>query len=138
LTPALSALLLKKEQKKGRFFQLIEAIIDRATHGYVAVVRRVVRLRVVMVLLFFLTLGATVWVYRSVPSAFLPDEDQGYFIILLQGPEGASLEYTSNIGKQVEQVLRTEKDIASAFTVGGFSFSGAAPDRGLLFVQVQP
>src|SRR4030095_904878 len=138
LTPALSALLLKKEQKKGRFFQLIEAIIDRATHGYVAVVRRVVRLRVVMVLLFLLTLGATVWVYCTVPSAFLPDEDQGYFIILIQAPEGASLEYTSNIGKQIEQVLRPEKDVASAFTVGGFSFSGASPNRGILFVRLKP
>src|SRR4029453_6226481 len=120
LTPALSALLLKKEEKKGRFFQLIEAIIDRATPGFVAVVRRVVRLRIVMVLLFLLMLVATVWVYRTVPSAFLPDEDQGYFIILIQAPEGASLEYTSNIGKQIEQVLRPEKDVASAFTVGGF------------------
>ena len=138
LTPALSALLLKKEGKKGRFFRLVEAIIDRATHGYVAVVRRVVRQRVVMVLLFLLMLGATVWVYRTVPSAFLPDEDQGYFIILIQAPEGASLEYTSNIGKQIEQVLRPEKDIASAFTVGGFSFSGASPNRGLLFVRLKP
>ena len=72
------------------------------------------------------------------PSAFLPDEDQGYFIILIQAPEGASLEYTSNIGKQVEQVLLTEKDIASAFTVSGFSFSGASPNRGLLFVRLKP
>ncbi len=138
LTPALSALLLQKEKEKGRFFRLIEAMIDRGTHVYVAVVRRVVRMRVLMVLLFILTLGATVWVYRTVPSAFLPDEDQGYFIIQVQAPEGASLEYTSNIGKQVEQVLRTEKDIASAFTVGGFSFAGASPNRGLLFVRLKP
>jgi HAE1 family hydrophobic/amphiphilic exporter-1 len=139
LTPALSALLLKKEGKKGRFFGFIEAIIERATHGYVAVIRRVVRQRVVMVVLFLLMLGATVWVYRTVPSAFLPDEDQGYFIVLIQAPEGASLEYTSNIGKQVEQLLITEKrDVASAFTVGGFSFSGASPNRGILFVRLKP
>ncbi len=105
LTPALSALLLKKEGKKGRFFGFIEAIIERSTHGYVAVIRRVVRQRVVMVALFLLMLGATVWVYRTVPSAFLPDEDQGYFIVLIQAPEGASLEYTGNIGREVEKVL---------------------------------
>ena len=78
------------------------------------------------------------WVYRTVPTAFLPDEDQGYFIIQMQAPEGASLEYTSNIGKQAEQVLRTEPDVAAAFTVGGFSFSGASPNRGLLFVRLKP
>ena len=78
------------------------------------------------------------WVYRTVPSAFLPDEDQGYFIIQIQSPEGASLEYTTNIGKQIEQVLRTEKDVAAAFNIGGFSFAGASPNRGLVFVRLKP
>ena len=72
------------------------------------------------------------------PQAFLPDEDQGYFIAQIQAPEGASLEYTSNVARQVEAVLAKEKDIASAFSVMGFSFSGASPNRGLLFIRLKP
>src|SRR5262249_57132118 len=100
LTPALSALLLKKEGKKGAFFRGVEWVITTGTHGYVALARTVVRFRWVMVALFIATIGATVLVYRSVPTAFLPDEDQGYFIIQVQAPEGASLEYTSNVCRQ--------------------------------------
>ncbi len=138
LTPALSALLLRKEQKKGGFFRFFERIIDAGTHGYVRVEKVAVRFRWVMVLLFMATLGLTAWVYRAVPTAFLPDEDQGYFIIQIQAPEGASLEYTGNIGRQAEKLLATEKDIAAVFTVGGFSFSGASPNRSILFVRLKP
>jgi hydrophobic/amphiphilic exporter-1 (mainly G- bacteria), HAE1 family len=83
-------------------------------------------------------LGLTYWVYMRVPQAFLPDEDQGYFIAQIQAPEGASLEYTSNVARQAEAVLAREKDVASAFTVGGFSFSGASPNKGILFIRLNP
>ena len=138
LTPALSALLLRKEHKKGGFFRFFERIIDAGTHGYVRVEKLAVRHRWVMVLLFMATLGLTAWVYRAVPTAFLPDEDQGYFIIQIQAPEGASLEYTGLVGRQAEKLLATENDIAAVFTVGGFSFSGASPNRSILFVRLKP
>jgi hydrophobic/amphiphilic exporter-1 (mainly G- bacteria), HAE1 family len=138
LTPALSALLLKKESKKGVFFRFFERLIEGGTHLYITLEHRVVRLKWAMVLLFLGVIGLTVWVYQQVPTAFLPDEDQGYFIVQIQAPEGASLEYTNGIGRQVEQVLVHEKDIASAFTVAGFSFSGASPNRGILFVRLKP
>src|SRR4029077_8701402 len=78
------------------------------------------------------------WVYRIVPTAFLPDEDQGYFIAQIQAPEGASLEYTIGIGRQAGKVFAAEKDIAALFTVGGFSFSGASPNRAILFARLKP
>jgi hydrophobic/amphiphilic exporter-1 (mainly G- bacteria), HAE1 family len=138
LTPALSALLLRKEPKKNAFFRGVEWVIDTGTHAYVATARAVIRIRWVMVLLFIATIGATVWVYKSVPTAFLPDEDQGYFIIQVQAPEGASLEYTSNVCRQAEKILLTEPDIAAAFTVTGFSFSGASANRAILFLRLKP
>jgi HAE1 family hydrophobic/amphiphilic exporter-1 len=138
LTPALSALLLKKEPKKNAFFRGVEWVIGTGTRAYVATARGVIRIRWVMVLLFIATIGATVWVYKSVPTAFLPDEDQGYFIIQVQAPEGASLEYTSNMCRQAEKILLTEPDLAAAFTVTGFSFSGASPNRAILFIRLKP
>ena len=138
LTPALSALLLRPEREKGRFFKLFERAIERGTHGYVHVLQRAVKVRWAMLVLFVGALGLTWWVYSVVPQAFLPDEDQGYFIAQIQAPEGASLEYTTKVGRQVEAVLAKEPAIISAFTVGGFSFSGASPNRGILFIRLRP
>jgi HAE1 family hydrophobic/amphiphilic exporter-1 len=138
LTPALSALLLKREGEKRGFFRLFERGVEWGTHRYVAIIHRAMRVRWAMLGLFVLALGATYWVYQAVPQAFLPDEDQGYFIAQIQAPEGASLEYTSQIGRQVEALLVKEKDIAAAFTIGGFSFSGASPNRGILFIRLKP
>ncbi len=138
LTPALSALLLKREGEKRGFFRLFERGVEKVTHAYVVIVQRAMRVRWAMLGLFVLALGATYWVYQVVPQAFLPDEDQGYFIAQIQAPEGASLEYTSQIGRQVEALLVKEKDIAAAFTIGGFSFSGASPNRGILFIRLKP
>jgi HAE1 family hydrophobic/amphiphilic exporter-1 len=138
LTPALSALLLRRESSKGAFFTFFEKVIESGTYFYTRLVSRAIRVRWAVALLFVLALGLTAWVYRLVPQSFLPDEDQGYFIAQIQAPEGASLEYTSLIARQVEAILAKEKDIASAFTVGGFSFSGASPNRGLLFIRLKP
>jgi HAE1 family hydrophobic/amphiphilic exporter-1 len=138
LTPALSALLLKREGEKRGFFRFFERVVDRGTHVYVGVLKRAVAARWAMLVLFLLALGLTFWVYRSVPQAFLPDEDQGYFIAQIQAPEGASLEYTSRVAREAEAILAKQPEIASAFTVGGFSFSGASPNRGILFIRLKP
>ncbi|HET7216713.1 MAG TPA: multidrug efflux RND transporter permease subunit [Vicinamibacterales bacterium] len=139
LTPALSALLLERSSHhKGRFFTFFERLIDAATRGYVHVLRGSLRLRWVVVLIFVGTLGLTYWMYRVVPQAFIPEEDPGYFIIQVQGPAGASLEYTGNIARQAEAIILKDPDVLALFSVMGFSFSGAAPNQGLMFVRLKP
>lgn len=71
------------------------------------------------------------------PSAFVPDEDEGYFISVIQAPPGASLEYTTHIATQAEVILFKDPDIRAAFSVAGFSFSGAAPNNGLIFTRLK-
>ena len=90
-----------------------------------------------MAVVFVLSLGATWWVYRAVPGAFVPAEDEGYFITIVQAPSGASIEYTTNIMKQVEQIYFKQPEIAGVFSVAGFSFSGAASNSGLMFAQAE-
>jgi HAE1 family hydrophobic/amphiphilic exporter-1 len=139
LTPALSALLLDRAHVgKGMFFSRVERVISAGTRGYVALLGRAMRVRWAVVLLFVVGLGATAWLYRTVPQAFVPEEDAGYFITVVQAPSGASLEYTSNVMRQVEEILRRDPDIESAFAVMGFSFSGAAPNQGLIFASLKP
>ena len=65
--------------------------------AYARVIHGVLRLRYVMLVLFVVGLTATVLVYRAVPTAFVPEEDQGYLIIQVQSPQGASLEYTKTV-----------------------------------------
>jgi len=137
-TPALSALLLAKESHThGRFFTAVNRVIEGGTTGYVRVLKRALDLRPLMLGLFALGLLGTWWLFRIVPSAFVPDEDEGYFISVVQAPAGASLEYTTNVAKQAEAVLFEDPDIMAAFSVVGFSFSGAAPNNGLIFTRLK-
>jgi hydrophobic/amphiphilic exporter-1 (mainly G- bacteria), HAE1 family len=137
-TPALSALLLDKETHAHRgFFNLVNRLIDGGTNLYVRTVRGALRVWPVMLVLFALALGATWWVNKSVPSSFVPDEDEGYFITILQAPAGASLEYTTNIAKQAEGIMLAQPEVAAVFSVAGFSFSGSAPNQGLMFTRLK-
>jgi len=137
-TPALSALLLAKESHThGRFFTAVNRVIEGGTTGYVRLLKRALDRRPLMLGLFALGLLGTWWLFRTVPSAFVPDEDEGYFISVVQAPAGASLEYTTNVAKQAEAVLFKDPDIMAAFSVVGFSFSGAAPNNGLIFTRLK-
>jgi hydrophobic/amphiphilic exporter-1 (mainly G- bacteria), HAE1 family len=139
LTPALSALLLRRgsELGKGAVFSRIEAVISGGTRLYVDIVRRLMPLRWAVVGVFVLMLGLTWWVYLIVPQAFVPEEDQGYFITVIQAPSGASLEYTSDVARQAEEILLKTPEIAGVFSVMGFSFSGAASNQGLIFAPLK-
>src|SRR6185503_7755326 len=138
LTPALSALLLGHVEKpKGAFFRVVNRVIDGGTSGLVALLRGLIRVRALVVLVFLALLGATYWVYRTVPSGFVPDEDQGYVMVLVQGPPGASLDYTMNIVRQTEQILMKMPDTKQMFAAGGFGFTGTAPNQGILFAQLK-
>ena len=137
-TPALSALLLDKESHThGRFFTMVNRVIDGGTAWYVGLVRRLVTLRVPMVGLFLAALAATVMVYRAVPTSFVPEEDEGYFITIIQAPAGASLEYTGEVARQAEEILLAQPEVAAVFSVAGFSFSGSAPNQGLMFTRLR-
>ncbi|MCA1560921.1 MAG: efflux RND transporter permease subunit [Acidobacteria bacterium] len=139
LTPALSALLLDRAgHGKGRFFSGVERVISTGTRAYVATLKRVVSVRWAVVALFVVALALTWWVYRIVPRAFVPEEDAGYFISIVQAPSGASLEYTGGVARQAEQILMGVPEVGGVFSVMGFSFSGAAPNQGLIFASLKP
>jgi HAE1 family hydrophobic/amphiphilic exporter-1 len=141
LTPALSALLLKgghAQTGKGPIFGTFERFVKSGTDFYVGLVHRLMRVRWAVVAVFVVALGLTVLAYRWVPQSFVPEEDQGWFMTVIQAPAGSSLEYTSNIGKQAEKILMETPEVLAVFGVTGFSFSGAAPNQGIMFVALRP
>src|SRR5208283_4377922 len=96
------------------------------------------QLRYLLLLLFFAGLGATVWVYQHVPTGFIPQEDQGYLLAIVQAPPGSSLAYTTALADRAEAILATNSDINGSFSVMGFGFSGASSNAGVMFVSTKP
>ncbi|MGH9466736.1 MAG: efflux RND transporter permease subunit [Terriglobales bacterium] len=139
LSPALSALLLRhKPEGQMIVWRWINHGIAAFTHGYKRWLGTLIRWRYLVGILFLCALGATAWVYETVPNSFLPSEDTGNFYLLVQAPPGASLTYTEGVEKQAGAILAREPDVAGAFGVAGFSFSGAASNEGMMFVSLQP
>ncbi len=138
LAPALAAMLLDKESHThGRFFTGFNRVVEKGTNAYVRLVRGALRLRYVMLLLFVGGLLATYTIFRMVPSSFVPQEDEGYLMCIVQAPAGASLEYTTEIAKKAEKIIYADQDVAAAFSILGFSFSGAAPNNGMIFIRLK-
>ena len=139
LTPALSALLLRRGAEHGKgFFAPIEAAIRRGTDGYVYILRRLMRVRWAVVGAFVVSLGLTWMAYQWVPRAFVPEEDQGWFMTIIQAPAGSSLQYTADVAREAEKVMMATPEVQSVFSVVGFSFSGSAPNQGLIFASLHP
>lgn len=142
LTPALSAMLLRpthhSEGWLGRVFDRINRFIDGTRRAYERSLTFLGRFKSVVIGLFIVTLLFTGWLYLKVPQAFLPEEDQGYFITIFQAPEGVSLNYTGKAMNQVEQEILKDPEVLGTFTVGGFSFSGSTANSGLIFATLKP
>ena len=139
LTPSLSALLLGREHaEKNWFFKRVDRVLAAIASGYVRALRTFLRFEAVALILFAAGLGLAFFVFRQVPQGFVPNEDQGYLIVAIQSPTGASLEYTRNIGTQVTAITKNFPEIEGTFSVAGFSFGGNAPNAGLVFLTLRP
>lgn len=139
LTPALSALLLRHTgKKKNPLFRGIDALIRSGTHGYTGLLRKLEHAKLAVFAVFILGLAAAGYIYKKVPTSFVPDEDQGYLMALVQTPEGASLEYTTAITRQAAGILSQNHDIVGVFAMPGFSFTGVAPNRAMIFANLRP
>lgn len=139
LTPALAGLLLRHtDRRKNAMFRGFNTVIVQITRGYRKMLSSLEHHMVVVAIMFVAGLALTYFVYTRVPTSFVPDEDQGYFITLVQTPSGASLETTTNVCNQASRIISRNKDVEGVFSVPGFSFNGAAPNRGLLFTNLKP
>jgi hydrophobic/amphiphilic exporter-1 (mainly G- bacteria), HAE1 family len=97
----------------------------------------VIRWKYVALVGFVGALGAAAFLYLTTPQGFIPEDDQGYLMVIVQAPQGASLDYTQEICKQVEQIVSQVPDVSGAFTIVGFSFSGSASNRAIVFLNLK-
>jgi HAE1 family hydrophobic/amphiphilic exporter-1 len=139
LAPALAAIFLAGPHGgKWWWLRKFDQGVTAMTRGYQALLHHFLDYKFVMALVFLIGLGLTYVVFTRVPTGFVPDEDQGYFIIVIQAPSGASLEYTKAIGKQIAGMLANVPEAEGTFSIAGFSFAGAAANQGLIFVPLKP
>ncbi len=138
LTPTLSALLLgRTERPRNAFFRGVNTGIDRLRRFYHASLGGLLRFRFAIIALFFVALAMTGLLFKSTPTGFTPDEDQGYFIVTLQAPEGSSIDYTERVTKRVEAIIRSRPEVVRIFDVIGFGFSGNGPNKATMFVLLK-
>jgi HAE1 family hydrophobic/amphiphilic exporter-1 len=154
LSPALSAIFLRGEEDRPRqldflhvapvsrlfawFIHSADAQISWLAATYAKSIHVALRLRNVLLVIFFAGLGATVWIYRHVPTGFIPQEDRGFLMVIVQAPPGSSLAYTAALSDRAEAIIGQDPDIAGAFSVIGFSMAGSASNTGMMFVSTTP
>ncbi|MFN7132005.1 MAG: efflux RND transporter permease subunit, partial [Myxococcales bacterium] len=139
LTPALSARMLKSHHgDKWVFFRKVDAALDWLKARYAGGLRRMLAHPLLLLLAFLACVGGAVTLFRAVPTGFIPDEDQGYLIVSVQGPEGMALAQTEKVLLKVEEILRAQPEVRGMFVVGGFSFGGNGSNLATCFVTLQP
>jgi multidrug efflux pump len=142
LTPALCATLLKQVEaghhhEKGGFFGWFNRGFSRTAKGYESVVARILARAARYLVIYAVIIAAVALVYRSLPTSFLPNEDQGYLIVNIQLPPGATQERTRGVIEQVENYILKQPEVQSMVGVLGFSFSGQGQNAALAFVTLK-
>jgi multidrug efflux pump len=146
-TPALCATLLKqhdpnKEQSNSifaRFFRGFNSGFEKLSEKYQGGVNRMTHHKLFSGVIYIVVIAALVGLYKMLPSSFLPEEDQGVVMTLVQLPPSASLERTDKvITTMTDYFLNKEKEhVESIFTVSGFSFTGVGQNAGLAFIKLK-
>ncbi|MBL8541820.1 MAG: multidrug efflux RND transporter permease subunit [Betaproteobacteria bacterium] len=140
LSPALAAILIKAKhgEKKG-FFKWFDVTLERITNGYVAGVKWITRSWIVGLAAFALVVAGSVWLFKLLPTAFVPQEDQGYIFVPYFLPDAASLDRTNFAGRQAGDFMAKQPAVANVTQVDGYSLidSQNKTNFGLLFVSLK-
>ncbi|HAE64724.1 MAG TPA: hydrophobe/amphiphile efflux-1 family RND transporter [Acinetobacter johnsonii] len=146
-TPALCATLLKQHDANkpesnnifARFFRWFNSSFEKVAVKYQGGVNRMTHHKIFSGVVYLLVLAGLFGLYKALPSSFLPDEDQGVVMTLVQLPPSASLERTDKvITTMTDYFLNKEKEnVESIFTVSGFSFTGVGQNAGLAFIKLK-
>ncbi|MGZ0784919.1 efflux RND transporter permease subunit [Pseudomonas saponiphila] len=144
-TPALCATMLKPvipghhAEKRG-FFGWFNRTFDRSVKSYERGVGNMLRHKAPYLLAYVLIVLGMIWLFTRIPTAFLPEEDQGVLFAQVQTPAGSSAERTQVVVDEMRAyLLDKEKDtVASVFTVNGFNFAGRGQSSGMAFIMLKP
>jgi len=138
LKPAQCAVWLRPQKtRKNFFYRGFNYCYDRCAQVYVAMLRVMLRQKVVMMTAFVALVALTGWWYLRVPTGFLPNEDQGYIVAIMQLPDAASLQRTHEVVTEVDKILAETPGVATWFSIGGLSImdNSSASNGATFFVR---
>ena len=146
LSPALAAMLLKPKEKNksrrplGKFYDRFNRVFEKAQNGYLKVAGALIRKSMFTVILLATILIVALLLGARLPTAFLPEEDQGYVYVAAQLPFAASLERTDAVCKKIEDILKNTPGVKYYTTVEGFSLLSQvqATYNAFFFVTLKP
>ena len=140
LTPTLSELMIGQidRSKQGRFFRWFNGRVSALRDFYDRVIPVLLNGRAIVISAFLIGLAATGYMYTKIPKEFVPNEDQGYFIIMIQAPEGSSIDFERQISHRVADIVGSQSEVEGVFNVMGWNFNGAAPNHGVAFAPLKP
>ena len=142
LTPALCATLLKPipkghhEEKKG-FFGWFNRTFSKGTHKYESIVAKVLKHTVPMLVVYAALGGVAGLLYKNIPDSFLPQEDQGSLMMMVQLPAGATKERTDATLATANAIITKMPEVESFLGVSGFSFAGSGQNMGFGFITLK-
>src|SRR5471032_141929 len=145
-TPALCATMLKAIPKgehgtpKRGFFGWFNRNFDRGVKSYERGVGNMLKHKIPYLLAYLLSIVGMIWLFTRIPTAFLPEEDQGVLFAQVQTPAGSSAERTQVVIDEMRSYLLEKESgsVASVFTVNGFNFAGRGQSSGLAFIMLKP
>ncbi|NDL62669.1 efflux RND transporter permease subunit [Acerihabitans arboris] len=141
LTPALCAVLLtRRDLPAAGILGGFNRGLDKIRDGYVRIARLTGRHAVTSVVILLTVVALTGFGYSRLPTAFLPDEDQGFFFVNVQLPDGASLSRTQRVMDQAYRLIRANPAVADVIKITGYSLlsGGSAPNTAFAFVLLKP
>jgi HAE1 family hydrophobic/amphiphilic exporter-1 len=140
LSPALCGVLLKRGHTSRGAMRYVLGAIDRTRDGYVATVRKLMRMTAVSVVVVAGAIAVSVLIFYVTPQSFLPDEDQGAIFAALRLPEGASVNRTEAVVKQVEDIVRPIPGVEGVLSVVGLNFIDyvASSNQGFFVIRLKP
>jgi HAE1 family hydrophobic/amphiphilic exporter-1 len=140
LSPALCGVLLKRGQANRGPMRHVLGFIDKTRDGYVAVVNRLTRRALLAVVVVAGVVAASVLAFGRIPQSFLPDEDQGAIFAALRLPEGASLNRTQAVVKEVEDIVRPIPGVEGILSVVGLNFIDyvASSNQAFFVIRLKP
>lgn len=141
LSPALCGIVLRPaSQNQGRFFSQFNQLLKAITGNYTTAVERITRKAGIYMIMFLGLVLLTYFGFISIPSGFLPDEDEGFFFVNAELPSGASLERTRQVTDKINNILNQTEGINEYVCIGGFSLlnDNITPNTAGYFIMLKP
>jgi multidrug efflux pump len=137
-TPALCATLLRPvHQEPNRLLRGFNRAYAGLTRAYLARVAQSIRHTPRWMMAFAVLVGVAIVLFTRLPTSFLPEEDQGYALVVVQLPPGASMERTGDVLRQMETIIQQNPAVDKVLDVAGFSFVGQGENVGLGFIRLK-